>query len=131
MVQRPSLLVKQPVRAAASRYGITLLSVLAAFLAVFMLRRFQARGPFASVFLSEIAVSVLYGGDRSPAFLPWCSLRPRFSSFSTLRAAGPRVAASRSLGISTFLIVGVAISQFNRRLERAEHSLVYLTKDSV
>jgi K+-sensing histidine kinase KdpD len=62
MVQRLSLLVKRPIRAAPSRYGFALLSVLAAFLTTFVSRRFAVRDPFASVFLYAIAVSFLYGG---------------------------------------------------------------------
>lgn len=62
MVQAPSLLVRRPIQAAVYRYGIALLTVSVVFLAICVLRRFGVRVPFASVFLSAIAVSFLYRG---------------------------------------------------------------------
>jgi PAS domain S-box-containing protein len=122
MVQRSSFLMKRPVRAAACRYGIAFLWVLAAFLAIFVLRRFEVRDPFASVFLTAIAVSFLYGGT-GPGILS-IALSTLSLQFFLHTPGGWLHVALRDLPVfCVFLVVGVAIYRFNRRLRRTEYLL--------
>ena len=128
MVQRLSLLVKRPIRAAVSRYGFALLSVLAAFLTIFVLRRFEVRDPFASVFLSAIAVSFLYGGT-GPGILAIVLSTVSLQFFLHTPGGWLRVALRDLPVFCVFLVVGVAIYRFNRRLRRTEHLLLQILED--
>ena len=107
---------------AGFRYGVALLSVTVAFFAIFVLRQFNVRDPFASVFLTAIAVSFLYGGT-GPGVLAITLSTLGLQSFLHTPGGWLHVAVRDLPVFCTFLVIGVAIYRFNGKLRRAEQSL--------
>jgi PAS domain S-box-containing protein len=113
---------KQPIRAMVLRYRIAVASVISASIAVFILRHFQVRDPFASIFLAAIAVSVWYGGT-GPGLVAIGLSTLALHGFVSVPGGWLRIKVHEVPFFCVFLLFGLLIYRFSRSRRYVEQSL--------